>query len=148
MTAMLDNQTTKAAAVAPRIALEPNFIAVLAEEFRDGRKIPNLRRVLFPALRCLSQLPLRIRVPNDFTKSQFVPVPGQRLRDLRHADRHVIQLHRGLTGRALRDSRLNGGSNQNTCNEQKQTTHRELPSARRQMSEARVPDRLGPYFTH
>src|SRR2546425_10054086 len=59
MTAMLDNQTTEAATVAPRIALEPNFIAVLAEEFRDGRKIPNHRRVLFPALRCLAQLPIR-----------------------------------------------------------------------------------------
>src|SRR5439155_17573921 len=77
------------------------------------------------------QLPLRIRVPNDFTKSQFVPVPGQRLSDVRHADRHVVQPHRGLTGRALRDSRLNGGSNQNPCNEQKQTTHRQLPSAKK-----------------
>src|SRR5438552_18198043 len=59
MTATLDNQTTKAAAVTPRIALEPNFITVLAEEFQDRGKIPNHRRVLLPALRCLAQLPIR-----------------------------------------------------------------------------------------
>src|SRR5438093_821078 len=74
------------------------------------------------------QLPLRIRVPHDFTKSQLLPVPGQRLRNVRHADGNVVQPHCRLSRRALRDSRLNDGSDQNPRNEQKETTHRQLPS--------------------